>query len=1703
MDFMDAPEQGHSFIEDNVDDLRDTPSVQNLDPLKAQAAMLALTNNALLNAQDAYIKMVNGPKPTIDEVTQQTITQAESSLNEMKTVLPTILSDPNVSADEKFKLVDAVRNNRLKAPDVAQRLHAASVSREHGGDDYTDKVIIKGAARLSAEALEQWQERQAVVNAATAAHDGTLKKVSDFIGLFAPMGEGYQIARVAASTEGAKAGVSGILYSAMLPGSSFAEFHKKFHALSYDEQTTTIKELTDIIQQSSSLMTSDNQMRAASFLADLQNPEYSNFSKYFSNSMNILDAVGIGQLIRATPALLRAGKSVAKGAVERFSKDGSFEDELRSLRESRDIPLGDPTLVDQRLSDAVYAQSQKTQPTDLATITSRPQMNANAKKIQELESQYKSLLEEQLTPLDKGEVTRLIALREQLAEKLKQQPPGKVRQANAVEKLKDRNKDLSAQIRRIDDALDQNSIAQRNIEQISSIEKELSSLRGEKAMVDVPKTETALAVQRAFMQGTVFTHNPRTAGNIIMNANPTESRMLHAAVTISEGDEMAKSLYGVTKNEAIVKNLAPQVGDETGRVKFITPDIEQNLRRSIINGLDNTVYDPDSGLRFTEAERAAGRAKIVEDYSSAVGVKLHPAMATVESELSGSKVRINAVYAAGDSGWLTAEDAIKQTEFALRSRGVTKNDITVLMRDGDEFVPVDPAKVVGQEGEFLARVTADEYIDLDDIKDFEALDVKRNFLDRFFGTGTNRFGSLQSHALPISDMLHPTLVGPAVVADDKVSLISEALLRKLDSFSAGYMKLPKDRREFMKNYIEEANVNEIAFNRANLSARGFDEKEIDMLSTWTEFWDIDWKLENLDLIRSLNAQGFQWMDHPNFQGAVKPRPKNYAITEVYDAMADVVRPIDRSEIDQIYAMGGSIGELKRPLDINGSVAEYVISRNNASEFTRKLTPSDNILERRDGYYQVYHKAPKFIDETFKAANGKTYTRTIATTGTTKEAKDAVELLIKRNPDKTYTFRGDERSIDRGSREYWDLNTAGGRIAQRHRSDLIQNNVGLSAVGAQNYVENPVEAALKATASISGRTAMRPVLEAAKERFMRQYGHLVVQSQPGVRTFPDSLNQIIKKGEYTTKELADARTTWNYISYLESGYVNSVDDLYKNAMRLLGDAAGSKGWGTVERAIREAGEWNPTHAHKGMIFSAYLASNPFRQFIVQSNQGLRAFAYNPQGFTSGSVYNYFMAPFKEAFGVGLTKEQEGFAKFMKNTGMYQAVSKNNLIRGTLLEASEKSSRAGAVASQAGGALRRIGFDQGERFNLLSHAASVYDEFARAGRKLDDARVQAEMHDRVRAITLDMNFAGDMPYNQNALSLLMTYMQVPHKAIAANLSRRIPVDARARMVLFDLAMWGLPTQTIGKILDLEGITPEDPQARRIVEEGLQAWYLNQVSSMISGEDIKVDYSSLSPMSIDNWTKMFGALWFDGGIAKMFDSTAGSKIFGLGMDSRLGVALNMSAQFFKDFYEHPDNPTDLVDVLDSWARISSGWNNFQRARMQWAMGVAKDKYGVITDSSVHKAEAVGQFFGFGSEDTRNYYKVLDGLRKSNKAVIDLAKEDVNKFIQLSEVRTNGMNDNITSLRMHSKMMMSTTRFISPMQRDLYIKEVSDRLMNTPESTMWKEISKSMGFPDNNQVIDNIRRAPGLTEEQKAKAEAVFTQNRAAIQQMRKEDK
>src|SRR5690606_28177655 len=261
----------------------------------------------------------------------------------------------------------------------------------------------------------------------------------------------------------------------------------------------------------------------------------------------------------------------------------------------------------------------------------------------------------------------------------------------------------------------------------------------------------------------------------------------------------------------------------------------------------------------------------------------------------------------------------------------------------------------------------------------------------------------------------------------------------------------------------------------------------------------------------------------------------------------------------------------------------------------------------------------------------------------------------------------------------------------------------------------------------------------------------------------------------------------------------------------------------------------------------------------------------------------------------------------NTGMFQAITKNNLIRDTLLDMSDKTSRIGKAAKTPVNALRTIGFDVGEKTNLLGHAAAVWDVYKRAGKNVNDRRDQAEMHTKVRDLTWNMNFAADMPYNQNALSIAMTYMQVPHKAILQSFNRNLSRSERLRLAAADLAIWGLPTTLIATFLGNDWL-PDDPAGREIVTQGLQSFMLNWFFSNVMNEDVNVDWSSLAPTEMDGWRDFMQALLTDGGIKAVIERSPTAQVFGLGADGRIPTALKMAARMFTDTWneEVPDPVT-----------------------------------------------------------------------------------------------------------------------------------------------------------------------------------------------------
>ena len=1670
IDPIENPPAMNSMLGDtSFSSMQEAPMV-NQNPLKTQAAMLAMLQDSDQDALKAYQRLRSQPEDAGQHLVNEIQAQATKSIAAMKASLPDLMADPTIPFSDKERAINSFKEGTVKAPDSAVALAQKAALKN---SEFFDDKGVYDISRFWAAKENEWQERQAVVNSVAATKDGTLKKIADFAGLFAPMADANVTRQLQESQLAKDLGMGGKAYAILAPGSFMQEMNKKLNELPYEKKTEALRGIVDIIKNSSSLATSDNNMRAMAFMSDLNSNEFSNPDKWLMNAGNVLDMLGLpalakGAVATATklPAMLKAsGKTSA--AAEAFQ------------RGARDVA------IDVRVPDYQDAKAGvQLSPGDMAKVESTPQRSVNQTRIENLEAQKASILEEPTEPLTKGRATKLEAEREQLTKALNEARSGlpvdgkKGGTSLALKKVHEGMTDnLVARINRIDDTLQSNRIAESNLQVITDIDREIGALRKADTMEDIPVNRITDTFRQAFTQGTVYNHQPRTVSNILQQTNPAEARKVHTMMLMDETGEAAQAMAGVSREEAVIASVAPQVST-TGRVRWVVPDVERDLRQVMLSqDAMSVVNNSDGGLRYTLKEIEKGRANIVRDYTEIEGLQLHPAMTSIQTSGDGMEFFVQGVYTKGDGGWKTAEDAVQQAKHAMRDRGITEKDMTILQRQGDDFVPVDLEKVKGEPGEYLVGLRTQEMVHDGDIGPLDALDVKWNFMDRFQRTGDNKHGSIQTHVVPNANMLHEVLTGSATVAVDRTSVLAEALLEQLDRVTTPMMALSKDRRVKLEDYFVEANAKSLPMDTTDLIARGFNGHEINIVRDWRTFWDTMWDLESRDLVKGLRDQNYGWFEGTNLKAAVKNQNKriDYNVKMVYDDANDVYRPIDDVELRSIYNGGGYVAELRHPVDVNGSYIEHVIVRNTPQEYTRALRDTDRILEKRDGYFQTIHKGAQYVEATYNVG-GKERTEVLKVVGSTKEAKEAQALFQKNNPTWKVTYRGDERSISRSSNEYWQLNTQGGRIAQRHRSKLIESTVN---AGDALHIEKPVESAIRAIQSISGRTAMRPVLDTAKKRFMDQYGELVAPDAMNMKHFPKSLDQIIRKGDADSKFISDARTTWNYIQQMENGYINLMDVGVRAAFRKMANIAGELDLVKTERALRAGEDMNATSHVKSAVYTSLIATNPWRQWLMQGNQGLRAFSYNPIGFVSGSVFHYFKTPVDDAFKVQRTAKQQGFYDFMQGTGMYQAISKNNLIRGSMMDASERRGTIGGLIDGPLGTMRKIGFDAGEHFNLWAHGAAVYDEYVRKGKNVNDSRVKAEMASTIRALTYDMNFAGDMPYNQNTMSMFMTYMQIPHKAVAAVANRRVPFNKRAQMLLADYAMWGLPGSVV-KALAGDNYDKMDDETKRMWHDGLEAWALNKMLSELSGDDVRVDWTALDPMDMEGWVKMGKAMWSDGGVAAVIQSSANGKMLADG-NGRVWMAVKMTADYFKDFREGAitSDPTTLLDVANSWASISSGWNNMQQARIKWILGQARDKRGGLTDDHVNKTEAVLAAFGMGTEDTRDYYKLMmEGKGNTKKAQAD-GVADADMMVRLINAKNpTASPGEITKI--YIQTMITHKNMLDPQASNAYWKAATDTLFTPANHKIWEKMMADQGLMDTAAYKEQIMRS-NLPQDQK----------------------
>lgn len=1631
--------------------------------LQVTAAALSLLQPDDQAALKDYQDTMGREPSAVPAAIQQKIAEQNKRLKGVysEALLP-LLGDSKVPFEQKQSAVVQAQKG-FNDPDPIDTLVSEALIAPSAGESVQGEAVRASIIDSMGSVNNYYRELQEIENSVKSDQNQSSVKLLNLFELFLPGEAGLMAGKVAKGLYGDSSITAA---AALLPGSARKQLSDAIKNMPLDARIEFVQQLAPIVASSSGILTDKNQLQINTWLTEVARGDVSATEKWVDNIFNVIDLTGIGKLITSGPKA--AIKLAAKGKAALAEGEAA-----NRARFAQYVDRSDPEMTARQPAEPIPGV------TGEASITTKPELRTNLEKLNAAEAEKADLLGATSGKLDNGQVDNLRKERKILERSLKTGglTQKELRVPGAATAAVDRAETIKAQMKRIDDQLAANSGAAKAEQRIAELEKNIEALRKDLTTAPAELNSITQAIRRTELNSVVGFSNPRTPATVLENHNPERARNLYAQVYFQD-DSFAQAVSGSPKTEMIMKSLLPQVDDGTGVVRKVVDNKEGSLKEAISTQMGMAVENTFGGFAYTEAEIAKARAAKVNDYSTVSGMKINDAMSSFGVSEDGVTMHIRATYTNGEGGWLRAEDAVNQAKVSLRKQGILESEIEVLRREGSNYVPVKFDEVKGVDGDFVVQIKVTDELYASEIKDWDNLDVKRNLFDYFETKGENTWGSINRHFVDAASSVHKQITGSLTLADDKAARLSAAFTEMFETtFSNPYMKLDAKRRKDVDSYIREANVKELKFDRNALRNR-FNDQELDVIQGWRDSWDIMWEFENYDLVRSLINDRFQLLDHPNLRAVVRERPKRYDNRTVYDPDMDAVRKLSDAEIDNIYTNGGNISEFRRPIDVDGQEVSHVLIKQTSGNYSRKLREDDKMLEYRDGYYQVFYKHPQFIEET---EPGKT-SRVISVVGNIKDAKKTIEDLQKQFPDRSYTRRGDDRGIDRSRDAYWDMQHVGGRLAQRHRGELLENSVGLKSMGDVQYIESPADSAVRAAQSIGGRLAMRETLDVAKRRFMSQY-ESVLPKENGITVFPSNRGQIRQKGAPTNTKLADARTTWEYIRSVENGYINALDTTVKNAFNYMAEVAGAKGYDTVEKLARAGEDINITGTVKGGVFASMIATNPLRQFIVQPNQALRMSAYNPGGFFSGRV----MAELSGEIFNRVTKKdyiapKGSFGDWIRETGVEQAITRGNLIRGTMLDAADSTNAIGKAHDRTVGAVRKIGYDKAEQLNLLTHGAFVFDKYKQAGRDVTNARVREEMHAELRHLTGNMNLAGDMPYNQNVLALLFTYMQVPHKFVMMPFNRHLPVDTRMRLLAADLAIWGLPIGLISQAAGVD-LPIENEWMREALEDGLQAVTLNAIASSITGERQKVDYSSLEPFGLDSWTKMFDNFMFDGATKGMIENTPTARVFGLSSDSRLGAAVKATASYFQDLFQiqttNPYTSADLLDVANSWASMSSGWTNFQKARAAWMFGKMRDKLGRATDDDVTKWEAINQLFGFGTQDTVSFYETM---KLSNKKDGETrAKDDMEAWTKMIMQASNGDPRSEKALRMYSQLMASTGWMPDKEEHRKYLSRIREGWVGSAnEKVRRKLFDEVINVPRPDIMTDPIKDS-SLTPEEK----------------------
>ena len=1083
-------------------------------------------------------------------------------------------------------------------------------------------------------------------------------------------------------------------------------------------------------------------------------------------------------------------------------------------------------------------------------------------------------------------------------------------------------------------------------------------------------------VRDAFRANARALENPNAPAKVVQDSNPSVARELHAQMASDETEGAAQALYGVSRQDAIVDDVQAQVKSTDGTVKYKVGDLDLEVRKDAVDVALDT-----GEIERTAKEKRALHNKYTSLYENVKGMSMRREMTQVgivEDVVTKNPdgVSVDVLYGPAEGGFNNAQDAIDMSLWAMKDLGVTENNITLMQRVGDRYVPTTVKEVEASNAtkaaletahvrnetllattdDFLVQVKSEyKFKDSGVGNAWSDTSVKNNIFDRI-GAGAGVIGektagvfsAIQTYALDPASMIDPTTFKAASKGVARSAAVEKEILEVGNKFAKGFVGLGKKEQAVVEDIIKEANHKGIKYSNTTAAAEGLSAKQIQTLTDWKTTWDTIFVLENADAVRSLRGDGFkEFIDSAtDTKLFAKPVQKHTVDNPtIYDQTTGKPKLLTNQELDELYEGGGTLARTRSPQSVGNTDYDLVlVSGKKGDAHLRELNNNSAVLQYREGYYSVKYKDRWFVDQTFSKTGGTEYSRAMATAPSKKEADLLKRRMEAEHPDSTFhNPRLDNKGSKQSDSDSWDMTHNLGRTTQRARGERL---AGVSDMGgidpSQANIMGPVESMLSSARSTANRVGLKKVIDTSKARFAKQHeAYMPVDPLTKTTQWPSDISGIKdrKAGTFDSKTLADARTEWNYINYLENGYINHIDELYRGLMNGLATRAGGASENLEKALAYMSTTRGPTGAGKNIAFNAYLALNPMRQAAIQGHQAVQLAANFPKelvrdiptmvpiltAIQMGAKADQLPKAMLKAAGIDASEAATMYRVF-KESGLVAQIDKQNLIRNGMSHLADQSTatvqstrKVGSYAGRVVDVSRKVGFDTGENFNMMTAWLAHYGRAKRRGLDVKNKEVADNITAESINYTYNMNAAGDMRYNSDSLGLLFQFLQVPHKAFTQMAFNRVLTGAeRGKLAAYNLLMYGIPSAVFYELTP--ELFPEDPDLQHAAVFGFESLALNKMLNDQVGT--MTDFSSFSPTGAYGlYETVTGMLTTE--ISDLIAATPSGKLF-IGSSPRITNAFRSIGRAFGLTEDFKETPTTKTMAGKEFLKIASGFSN-----------------------------------------------------------------------------------------------------------------------------------------------------------------------------------